>query len=194
MRAAIPASGWARRGCSRVLLVQAKLGVATARSGGASFGRFASVSAAASTGSCSSSPATAVTGSGRERVRRLRACAVMLNLLKGGPGRARGGGVTRGQCAPTASTCDVHGMPMPFWARDFRRVVVASSTRVGVGVARVVRWRGLARWPGQEKKGERGGASGWRHGRHGHALACPPLSLGLLCIIKGEREPGDQVE
>ena len=35
MLAAIPASVGARRGCSRVLLVQAKLGVATARSGGA---------------------------------------------------------------------------------------------------------------------------------------------------------------
>jgi hypothetical protein len=34
MLAAIPASGWARRGCGRVLLIQAKLGVVMARSGG----------------------------------------------------------------------------------------------------------------------------------------------------------------
>jgi hypothetical protein len=32
--AAIPASGWARRGCGRVLLIQAKLVVVMARSGG----------------------------------------------------------------------------------------------------------------------------------------------------------------
>jgi hypothetical protein len=41
---AIPVSGWARRGCCRVLLFQAKLGVALARSGGIGWRRIASVS------------------------------------------------------------------------------------------------------------------------------------------------------
>jgi hypothetical protein len=46
MLAAIPASGWARRGCCRVLLCQAMRLAATARSGEAGLGRIASVSVA----------------------------------------------------------------------------------------------------------------------------------------------------
>jgi hypothetical protein len=50
MLAAIPASGWARRGCGRVLLFQAKLGVVLAWSGGSWIGRISSTTAAARTG------------------------------------------------------------------------------------------------------------------------------------------------
>jgi hypothetical protein len=50
MLAAIPASGWARRGCCRVLLFQAKLGVVLAWSGDVWSGRISSTTAAARTG------------------------------------------------------------------------------------------------------------------------------------------------
>jgi hypothetical protein len=189
MLAASPASGRARRGRGNVLLVQAKRMVAIAWSGGSWIGHIASTTAAA------------FTGTGR-RLRRRRS-RVWAGRVSGGVAvslrcSTRSQGVQGGlEVVARRVASGVHARrerhPGLILARDLRRVVVASSTRAGVGGARVVRWRGLTRWPGQGKKEERGGASGWRHGRHGHALACPPLSLGVLCIIKCEREPGDQV-
>jgi hypothetical protein len=79
MLAASPASGWARRGCGRVLLVQAKLGVVLAWSGGVRIVRVASMSCGGSGGIFFPVYGDGGPGSGWGHVWRCRGGVVMLN-------------------------------------------------------------------------------------------------------------------
>jgi hypothetical protein len=51
--------------------------------------------------------------------------------------------------------------PGQVWARVVRALSSSSSTRAVLGGTREVRWRSMARWPGQRVKEERGRLSGW---------------------------------
>ena len=107
------------------------------------------------------SPATAGAGRGRGRVQWHRGVTVRLKVLAGGPGAARVRGTARVLSVSNGDTNGILAVLGVCWARDLRALSSSSSTTASVGGARVVRWRVLARWPGQERKGRGGGAARW---------------------------------
>jgi hypothetical protein len=81
-----------------------------------------------------------------------------------------------------------------FCARVLRRGYGGYGDAVGARRGRRAWWHRWAPGPVVAMKEKRGSSTWPAWWRHGHVVVSLGLLLGLLCIIKGEREPGDQVE